>query len=185
MISRTIPALLLLFVTGACLSQSAPPQIRWFLPVMPTFDRVDEPAGPLRVMPVRAAAHLRGNMVWRLSEVEIFLDERENWGVQPSELVYGAVESAFYESGAFSPSEDIGTPSLALEVRAFEGVYGGPDIARISLFTSYFDGTRAHQRTFTTDMPLESREADELARGIGEALRTCVTDLKDWVLSSP
>lgn len=177
--------LLALLTFASCLSQSAPPSVRWFLPPTLKFEPESGLVGDLRVLPVLAGGHLRSNMVWRLSLTEVFIDEREKWAAPPTELVHAAAEGAFFETGAFAVSEDLSTPTLAIDVRSFEGAYADPDVARVSIFAVYTDDMGARQRTFTCDIPLETREPDALAEGIGRALQTVVTDARAWVISGP
>ena len=183
--TRTFLTVLVAFTLCSCLSQSVPPQVRWFLPEVPsTQPHSTEYSQPLRVLPLTASSHLRRGMVWRLSDVELFIEEQENWGGMPTEIVGLAIQAALFESGAFVSAIELDAPTLALEVRAFEGAYGSPDSALLEVFAVYEAGDLVHQRAFRTAMPLESREAEELARAMGLALQQLATEVQEWALSS-
>jgi ABC-type uncharacterized transport system auxiliary subunit len=123
-------------------------------------------------------------MVWRLSDVELFIEEQENWGASPTELVTSALESALFETGSFFTATELAAPTLSLDIKAFEGSYGSPDTARLEVFAVHDTGEVVRQRMFSASSPLESRDAEELARGMGLALHKLCEELREWAGTS-
>ena len=117
--------LLLVFVVSGCLSQTPPVAIRFFHPQPPQRpttepeDATPKLGVPLHMGRVTAAVHLRERMVWRVSDVEIGLDERNRWASQPEALVAAVLKSALYQSQRFVPLPT-GNPSIEAHLEAFE-----------------------------------------------------------------
>ncbi len=174
-------------LTG-CLSRNPAVELRTFLPE-PTAVRVDEGAGQpsdLRLERVDARGHLRTPMVWRLSEVELFIDEANSWAREPAGIVEEWLQAALFASGAFAPQELRPAPVLSVRVESFEGVLEGVRRARLRLSAVLRrpDGSVAAWRSFETEEPLERRGADALARALGIALERTTQAVRDWAAAA-
>ena len=106
-----------------CLSQNPPATPRYFLPSSTPSTPLSRPesGAPTPVLTldrVNAAPHLRENIVWRVSSVEIGLDDINRWGAHPRDLAELRLREALYESARFQ--EGRGGATLDLRLVAFE-----------------------------------------------------------------
>lgn len=185
MLTRTLLIVSCLVAVSSCLPQIAPEPVRWFMPEVGSFDSASSThQQPLHLLPVASGSHLREPMVWRLSSVELFFDEQERWGARPADIARGVFEDALFATGPFDRSEARDAIALSVELQAFEGVYAETDLAVCEIFVVHHDGKLIRQTKFRATSPLVSREPDELARGLGKALRVIAVQLREWAQTS-
>ena len=111
-----------------CLSPSPPANPRYFLPNLdvtpPATDGTSSPAS-IRLNRVLSAPHLRENLVWRVSDVEIGLDDMHRWGAPPADLVELSLRKTLYQNRRFQDSSQ--GPTLQIHLLAFEARYEQQD----------------------------------------------------------
>lgn len=182
--ARTRLALLvsLLLATG-CLTPGPPLAVRTFeladLAPVPAPAKGAPPA--LLLSDVTARAPIDVQMVWRLSPVEVSLDENDRWAAPPADLVRARLERLLFESGAFrrTPASD---RTLRVQLVRFEGARTTRPEARVVL-----EATAGHSpldlatRRFEAAVPLDAPTPEELARGLGTALDQAVAELVAWL----
>jgi len=174
-----------LFSGTACLSKNPPAPVRWFMPAAGSFDlSAATQQRPLHLAPVTSRTHLREPMVWRLSPVELFFDDQERWGARPAEIVQGVLEEALFVTGPFTYSDARDALALTIELQAFEGVYAETDVALCEISVVHDDGQLVRQEKFRATIALDSREPDDLARGLGQALHEVAMRLREWAQTS-
>lgn len=171
-------------VAGSCFSPAEPVRTRWFsLPLARAEDAVVSPTGKsaLRIERVTAAAHLGAPMVWRLSDVEVAIDEVNRWVDEPAALVERALDAALFGNGGFTPG-DRDAAALRVHVDAFEAVLEQNAHVRVAVRLTLDAGGGPPVRSTVIELerPLPGAAPEDVARGLGGVLVDVAQQTATW-----
>ena len=168
------------FVFGACLSPNSPAPRRFFQPELPA--PVPHTSSPARIGFLRytAAPYLGPNFVWRLSRVELAIDDDHRWIAEPALLVESAVDRLLLGTGRIvEVPESRDLPYVRIHVDAFEGHLDGRPAALVRLLAESEGPTTT--RVIEASVEIAQRSPEALASGIGAALTEALDELGTWL----
>src|SRR5262245_23067813 len=171
---------LLAVVLTGCLFRD-PTDPRFFRPEAATLDGGDvkpqaENPVAVRLRPVRASPFLRDRMVWRQSGVEYGFYEERRWSELPASYVQRALGTALRQTPGLRLTDDLGAPTLQVDLLAFEEVLTPAHVAAVSLQVLLRDrDRRLLDRIFTAQSPIASDAPSETAIAMGRALDEVVS----------
>ena len=174
-----------LILFASCISRSEPVEEHLFSAPLPELAGEAVPGTkPLRFDRLQAPSFVSTSMLWRVSETELASDAGSTWAPHPVQVLEVRLRDLLFSRLGFRESLTIGDPLLSVRVLAMEGVVDERSSARVELVADYWsaDGTQ-HRERFVEVEPLERRDADALARGMGAAIARASEQLTRWVSS--
>ncbi len=180
---RTLCPLVALALCGCFGGTPEPP--RYFEPVTPEREAKPAPLelSSLRLRTVDSAELLGDRIVWRKSDVELGVYEQERWTEQPAFYVREHLGRELFEVRRFRRTGRGAPLFLDVQLRAFEEVLVPKHEVRVSIWIllATEDEAAVLERTFEARRPVESENAEAMARAMGAALGDTVGQVADAV----
>ena len=181
---RTFTRCSCLFLAAAlcgCISRDEPTPVRFFEPELPPLTAPEVPGTrPLRFGPVSASAHLRSQMVWRISGTEVATDDVHLWVEEPAKILDRRLRDLLYGGEGYRESLRSADPELRVHLAAFEGDVDGN--ARVEVVLELSTGSGVGHRTRLVEVEtLRSVDAEGLALAMGSALGRVADGCVVWV----
>jgi cholesterol transport system auxiliary component len=194
--ASTIPtklALCTLLAGCALTSKSDPWTIRYFSPEATTGSEA-APAAPesgnlqLRLGRISAGKHLRERIAFRSSDHELGYYEDRRWTEQPDVYLRRALAAALFERRGIRRVVSGGSPTLEVELVAFEEIRGQQPRARLRAVVLLHDQRSGHlERTIGVERALPQVDSDQqpeaVAQALAETLRVAVEEISTLVTS--
>jgi ABC-type uncharacterized transport system auxiliary subunit len=176
------------FVLAAGCVFRAPDQPRFFQPhstMLAASD--DDPPDPgphavaVRLRGVRALPFLGERIVWRVSDVEYGTYEQRRWFDLPAHYVDQALRTRLLATPGLRLSDDPHTPTIHVDVLAFDEMLGASHAAAVTLAATLDDPSRGRllERTFDAHVPVGDRDPASVAKAMGEALDDAVAQVAE------
>jgi cholesterol transport system auxiliary component len=190
-IAHTTLALCTLLAGCALTSKSDPWTTRYFSPEAATGG--ESPAAPtdagrvrLRLGRISAGKHLRERIAFRSSEHEIGYYDDRRWTEQPDEYLRRALAAALFERRGIGRVVSGGSPTLDVELVAFEEIRGQRPRARLRAVVMLHDQRSGHlERTIGVERPVSQMDGGEqpeaVAQALAETLRVAVEQISALV----
>jgi len=182
---------------GACAltSKSTPIEIHYFTPEAPAPSLTSSSAGRapdaivagsrprLRVGRVTSSAHLRSRVVFRRSAVELGAYEDRRWTENPEMYVRRSLETALFDDRRVVQSVAGGSPTLDVELVAFEEVRrGSARGGRIDLFYVLHDEENVlASGRLAVERDARSGETSDVVLAIAAAMNAATAELSRLV----
>ncbi|HEX7836752.1 MAG TPA: ABC-type transport auxiliary lipoprotein family protein [Kofleriaceae bacterium] len=180
-------------LAGCALGAKAEPlELRYFSPepasaVAAAEARAPSDAAPLRLRlgRITASSHLRYRIVHRDSAVAIDPYDALRWTEQPPDYVRRALSRALYEAHPLAEAISGATPTLEVEVTAFEEVVRpGGRAGRVQLRYQLHDERAVLARgVVTADRAAARADIEAVVAAIREAMDAACAELADRVVT--
>ncbi|WP_437662023.1 ABC-type transport auxiliary lipoprotein family protein [Sorangium sp. So ce1182] len=191
-IAKTLLFALLLSAPGCALTSKAEPlSVRYFTPKWEVAPRAPDRAsadGPrLRLGRISSSSHLRQQIVYRSSDVEVAMYDDRRWTEKPEEYVRRALARALFEERPLVQAVSGGGPALDIELLAFDEVHRKDGrAARITLhYAVQDDRTVLDAQSMTVDVEVrgDTDDPENVAAAMGAALHEIAERLASRVAS--
>jgi uncharacterized lipoprotein YmbA len=185
-IDKTLLGMVALVCSG-CLSQNAPPTVRFFHPAPLAAPPASAAAStgeplPVRIGHVSAAPYLGDRMVVRVSDVEIGFDELHRWASPPDVMVEDALRRLLVPENGFVVSGSLEALVVDAHVAAFEGVSTSKSVSiEIELTLERHGGGDSSRGTVRVTRPTNVDDPVALAKSAGEALGEASQKIALWL----
>lgn len=193
---RIVVALAFALATGGCggiFASSDVKDPRYFAPSTPEREkeasaRPEAAAAPLklRIGRVSSGEHLRQRIVFRSSPVEVGEYEEFRWTEKPEEFVRRALLRSLFEDRGLTQAVGGVTPTVDVEVLAFEEVrHGDKRAARVAVSYAVRDDRvviAAH--TVTIERDATDGDMERVVEAMSSALDEASTTIADEVLKA-
>jgi cholesterol transport system auxiliary component len=186
-------ALCTLLAGCALASKSDPWTTRYFSPEAATGSEAAPAASDsgnlqLRLGRINAGKHLRERIAFRSSEHELGYYEDRRWTEQPDVYLRRALAAALFERRGIRRVVSGGSPTLEVELVAFEEIRGQQPRARLRAVVLLHDQRSGHlERTIGVERALPEVDADHqpeaVAEALAETLRVAVEQISTLVMT--
>ncbi|MBA3541855.1 MAG: membrane integrity-associated transporter subunit PqiC [Deltaproteobacteria bacterium] len=167
------------------LSNAPPLEIRYFQPPTAGPKSLEANGGttPLELGRVTPSAHLRYEIVYRGSPVELALYDALRWSERPDTYVRRALIHELFEVRSMVEAVSGSVPTLEVEVLAFEEVRHGERRAGHVQLRYKLAGSRAvlASGVISVERPASSARIEAIVEAIGAALTAASAELADVV----
>jgi uncharacterized lipoprotein YmbA len=172
-----------LLLLSACLSKQAPLEVHELVvPLEPLELRETPGLRPLRFPGIADRVELRRGLLWRVSDTELAVDERNRWARSPAELLDERLRDLLFAVGGFRASLRPADPLLEVElVRCDADLRGEGSTAVVELVLTLDAADAQHRGRVTVEEPLERRDAASQAVAVGRALSLAADRTEAWV----
>lgn len=186
-------ALCALLAGCALTSKSDPWTTRYFSPEAATGS--ESAAAPgyagttrLRLGRVSAGRHLRERIAFRSSEHELGYYEDRRWTEQPDVYLRRALAAALFERRGLTRVVSGGSPTLEVELVAFEEIRGERPRARLRAVVTLHDQRSGElERTIGVERPVPQvdpeQQPEAVAEALAESLRVAVEQISELVVT--
>jgi cholesterol transport system auxiliary component len=143
----------------------------------------------LRLGHVDAASHLRENIAYRDSELELGFYEDRRWTERPDAYLRRALEHALFEQRGLTRSTATLSPQLHVELLAFDEIRKPRHGVLVQIKVLLLDGTTARlEESVVVEQAIDTKpggdDAAAIAEGLSHALESAVQRIADRVLGA-
>jgi cholesterol transport system auxiliary component len=190
--TAVLAAALCMLAGCALTSKSEPLAIRYFTPESSaggaTRAAGAPAAEPLSLMlgRVRASAYLKERIAYRASAHELGFYETRRWTERPESYLRRALSTSLFEQRGVEPAVAGPSPTLEVELLAFEETRAASPIARLqAVYLLYGSGLPSVERTITVERPIERTQDPTVGvvRALSAALAEGVARISDDVVA--
>jgi cholesterol transport system auxiliary component len=187
-------ALWILLGGCALTSKSDPWTTRYFTPEAATGSEPvatpnDPPGARLRLGRISAGTHLRERIAFRNSDHELGYYDDRRWTEQPDVYLRRALAFALFEQRGLTRVVAGGSPTLDVELVAFEEIRGKQPRARLRAVVIMHDQRSGRlERTIGVERPVRQVDADDqpeaVAQALADTLHVAVEQISELVVAT-
>lgn len=188
---------LCLLASCALTSKSDPLEVRYFTPESSAGASVERPSAqpgaspagqPLTLMlgRVRASTYLKERIAYRASAHELGFYETRRWTERPESYLRRALSASLFEQRGLEPVLAGPSPTLEVELIAFEETRAPSQVARLQVvYLLYGGGLPSVERTITVERPITRTQdpTEGVVRALSAALDEGVARISDDVVA--
>lgn len=134
---------------------------------------------------VRASAYLKERIAYRASAHELGFYETRRWTERPESYLRRALSASLFEQRGLAPAVNGPSPTLDVELVAFEETRAPARVARLrAVYVLYGGGMPAVERTVTVERPIARTQdpTEGVVRALSAALDEGVARISDDVV---